>query len=127
MMNQMRSAIAASALAPAHIEGLEGEQRFCFDNDFVGFDGHFPRFSILPAVLQVLMAQMVAETIIGSPVILSSLNRAKFRQQIRPGDHIDVRVSCREKENHISCKSELTVDAQPAASFSLVLSRERES
>ncbi len=122
-MNQMRTEIVASAVAPAQVDLLVGTQSFLFKADFAGFAGHFPNFAILPAVLQMLIAQMVAETIIGAPVTLNSVNRAKFRQQIKPDEQIDICVTCREKDEIIQCKSELTVGGNSAASFTLVLAK----
>ena len=120
-MNQMRTEIKAAALAPIQIDELVGEQSFSFSPDFVGFAGHFPGFAILPAILQQIIAQMVAEAVIGAPVTIKSINRAKFRLQIKPNEQIDVRVSCREKDDLNQCKCELTVAGKSAASFTLVL------
>jgi len=43
---------------------------------------------------------------------------------VRPGDQIDVRVACREKDGALHCASELLVTGQRVASFTLVLKRE---
>jgi 3-hydroxyacyl-[acyl-carrier-protein] dehydratase len=124
----MRTAINAVALAPVQMAApMAGEQSFCFDEEFVGFSGHFPEYPILPAVLQVLLAQILAETVIGSTLSVVALNRAKFMQQVRPGDQIDVRVTCREKNCELHCASELLVAEQRVASFTLVLKQETES
>ncbi len=120
-MNQMRTEIRAAALAPAQIETMSGEQNFCFAAEFVGFDGHFPEFPILPAMVQMLIAQVLAEAVVGQPLTLASLGRAKFMQQLHPGVQIDVRVRCRDKDNGIHCASELLVAGTLAASFTLKL------
>ena len=117
----MRKAIQEAALAPAQITDMVGVQRFCFDQDFIGFSGHFPGYPILPAVLQLLLAQLVAEEILGLKLSVVSLSRAKFLQQLRPGDQIDVHLSCREKGDSWYCNSELQVAGQRAASFTLIL------
>ena len=119
----MRTAIKEAALAPAQVSELAAEQSFCFDQDFIGFSGHFPDYPILPAVLQVLLAQLLAEQVIGLPLAVISLTRAKFTQQLRPGDQIDVRLSCREMEGGWHCASELQVSGQRAASFTLKLGK----
>lgn len=124
-MNRMRTAIRAAALAPVQITAsMAGEQSFCFDAEFPGFSGHFPGYPILPAVLQVLLAQLVAETVIGSSLSVVALNRAKYLQQVRPGDQIDVCVNCREKNGELHCASDLSVAERRVASFSLVLKQE---
>lgn len=117
----MRKAIQEAALAPAQITDMVGVQRFCFDQNFMGFSGHFPGYPILPAVLQVLLAQLLAEKIVGSKLSVVSLTRAKFLQQLRPGDQIEVHLSCREKGDSWHCSSELQVAGQRAASFTLIL------
>jgi len=123
----MRVAIKAAALAPARISELAGEQSFCFDQDFIGFGGHFPEYPIFPAVLQVLLAQLLAEEIIGAPLSVHALARAKFIQQLRPGDQIDVCLNCRKKDDNFHCSSELQVVGQRAASFTLILSEDTQS
>jgi 3-hydroxyacyl-[acyl-carrier-protein] dehydratase len=120
-MSTIRAEIKKSALAPAQITEMAGVQSFCFDQDFIGFSGHFPEYPILPAVLQVLLAQLLAEEIIGSPLSVVSLNRAKFLQQLRPGNQIEVRLSCLEKGEAWHCSSELQVAGRCAASFTLIL------
>ena len=119
----MRTAIKEAALAPAQVSEIAAEQSFCFDQNFIGFAGHFPDYPILPAVLQVLLAQLLAEQVIGLPLAVISLTRAKFTQQLRPGDQIDVRLSCREMEGGWHCISELQVSGQRAASFTLKLGK----
>ena len=117
----MRAAIKAAALAPAQVSEMAGEQSFCFDQNFIGYAGHFPGYPILPAVLQVLLAQILAEEVIGSRLSVRSLIRAKFVQQLRPEDQIGVHLNCREKDGAFHCASELQVGGQRAASFTLVL------
>ena len=119
----MRTAIREAALASAQVSEMAGEQSFCFEQNFIGFSGHFPDYPILPAVLQILLAQLLAEEVIGTPLVVHSLIRAKFTQQLRPGDQIDVQLHCKEKDGGVHCATELQVGGQRAASFTLVLSR----
>jgi 3-hydroxyacyl-[acyl-carrier-protein] dehydratase len=120
----MREAIAAAAVAPPQLTGLSGEQSFCFSSDFVGFSGHFPDYPILPAVLQVLLAQLVAEAIVGRPLQVVSLSRAKFVRQMRPDEKIDVALDCREQGADLRCSVTLQVGDEKAASFTLTLKRD---
>ena len=122
-MSVMREAIAAAAVAPPQLSGLSGEQSFCFSSDFIGFSGHFPDFPILPAVLQVLLAQLVAEEITGQSLQVVSLARAKFVRQLRPDEKIDVQLDCREQDEMLRCTVILQVGGEKAASFSLTLKR----
>jgi len=119
----MRAEIKAAALSPTRVAKMAGEQSFCFEQNFIGFSGHFPDYPILPAVLQLLLAQLLAEEVIGTPLVVDSLIRAKFTQQLRPGDQIDVQLHCKEKGGGFHCATELQVGGQRAASFTLVLNR----
>lgn len=118
-MNLMREAISRSALTQVAPTADGGEQRFCFAADFSGFAGHFPGYPILPAILQVLLAQMVAEELTGKPLQLAALERAKFTRQIRPDETVTVRVNCMSNDEHLRCNAQLTVGDETAALFVL--------
>jgi 3-hydroxyacyl-[acyl-carrier-protein] dehydratase len=120
-MNRMREEILQAALAPAQLTGESGEQSFCFTDAFLGFQGHFPGYPILPAILQILLAQLLAEQVVGSPLQFVSLQRAKFTRQLLPGDRIIVSLSCLEKTGQLNCVTQLSVADEPASSFNLVL------
>lgn len=125
-MNLMRKAIALSVTAPPLLSTTRGEQRYCFAEDFLGFSGHFPGYPILPAILQTLLAQMLAEQVIGVPLGLVSLERAKFMRQLRPGDEIHVGVECQEQGDHYRCTAQLSLEPGVAAHFTLVLEKRLE-
>ncbi len=123
-MSIMREAIAAAAVAPAQLADTTGRQSFCFSNDFIGFAGHFPDYPILPAVLQVLLAQLVAEALVDEPLQVVALSRAKFVRQLRPAEKIDVALDCQEQsDTMLRCAVTLQVGAEKAASFTLTLKR----
>lgn len=117
----MRQEIENSALEPIEQTESGGRRSFQFNGDFIGFAGHFPDYPILPAVLQVLLAQMVAEQLVGKPMKFSSLTRAKFSEQLRPDMPIDVRVTRSEQEGSHLCRCELHTAEKRAASFMLQL------
>ena len=119
----MRIDIEKSALGPASLSEGVGQRSFRFTDDFVGFSGHFPGYPILPAVLQTLIAQLVAEQTVGVPLRFLSLERAKFTQQLRPGAQIDVRVSCQENQGQLHCACELLLAGERAAKFVLILGK----
>ena len=117
----MREAISQAALTPVVLATDSAEQSFCFNASFIGFAGHFPDYPILPAILQTLLAQLLAEQLIGEPLQFLALRRAKFTRQLRPEEQIDVTLDCREKEGHLHCATVLRVADETAASFTLVL------
>lgn len=119
----MRAEIEKSALGPAELTERAGTQSYQFAESFIGFAGHFPGYPILPAVLQTLLAQMVAEQICGEPLQFLALERAKFTQQLRPGDRIDLSVNCQDKQDQLRFACELCSAESRAASFTLVLAK----
>jgi len=119
----MRKEINKAALAPAQLTADSASQTFCFAESFVGFAGHFPGYPILPAILQTLLAQILAEQLIGEPLQFVELKRAKFTRQLRPAEKINVNISCKEKEGQLLFSAQLGVEDESAASFTLVLGR----
>lgn len=68
------------------------------------FSGHFPNNPVLPGIAQL---QMVADLITGPKGgngYCMSLSRVKFRKLVRPGDKLDVEVSCSDIPNHYMFK-----------------------
>ena len=120
-MNQMREAIHQAAVAPLQASDGHGRQQYRFGETFPGFSGHFPTYPVLPAVLQTLLAQMVAEQIVGRPLRFKTLQQAKFTRQVRPDDLLDVVVECRQQEEIFHCKATLMVADERAAQFVLLL------
>lgn len=121
-MNPIRDAIAMAAVTPAdYPEAGTIVRRFCFAPDFPGFAGHFPGYAVLPAVVQLLVAAVLAEELAGGPLRVVAVDGAKFLRQLRPGDEITVR--CREKRRDAATVYEgsLSVAAGLAASFLLTL------
>lgn len=123
----MRQDIEKSALEAVEKTENGGRRSYQFKNDFIGFAGHFPNYPILPAVLQVLLAQMVVETLVGKTLHFRSLARAKFSEQLRPDMPIDVRVTYSEQEGSYLCRCELHTTEKRAASFTLQLEEGSES
>jgi len=124
-MSPLRRAIAAAARGPvmAGSEAEQWSQEYVFAEDFLGFAGHFPGFPVLPAVVQVLVAQMVVEATSGRRLRLTALDNAKFLIQLRPQEVIT--VCCRQKKvtaAAILYEGTLHVAAGLAASFHFALS-----
>jgi 3-hydroxyacyl-[acyl-carrier-protein] dehydratase len=127
-MGQLIDAVRAAAIKELYQDETNGWTRvFCFPDDFAGFAGHFPGAPVLPAIAQVLAAQVVAETAIGKPLRLYSVTRAKFHVQILPGD--PVTVSCKGGKAQASgntMNAKIVVGDQLAASFSMYFTDEEE-
>jgi 3-hydroxyacyl-[acyl-carrier-protein] dehydratase len=93
-MNKIIDAVKNHALKtvqndwPSEIIG-----KFSFENDFIGFSGHFPGYPILPAVIQLLIAQVLIEKQKGCRIRVTKIVKAKFLSEIRPDDLITVQCA----------------------------------
>ena len=96
-------------------------QRYVFDADFPGFSGHFPGRPILPAVVQIMTANLLIETATGSSLQAAAIERAKFVRPIVPGELVE--ITCRRLAGAAAELWDVRIDAgrQAAASFSLTL------
>jgi 3-hydroxyacyl-[acyl-carrier-protein] dehydratase len=123
----IRDEIEKTALADIKMSGPDsGSQKFCPAADFIGFNGHFPDYPILPAMLQVLFGVLVSEKIMRKKLILKKLDKAKFMLQIKPEEMIS--VTCKiiqtapdRTETGIKAKVTITVAEKKAASMTLFL------
>ena len=120
-MNVIRKAIRQAALTSLQVDGDQACQQYRFGEDFPGFSGHFPDYPVLPAVLQSLLAQMMAEELVGRPLRCTTLQQAKFTRQVRPDELLDVTVECQPQQGGYRCKAILTVADVRAAQFVLLL------
>ena len=65
---------------------------YAFPPSFLGFQGHFPDYPVLPAILQFAMVRLIVEGVLGEPCSLDVSN-AKFSAPVRPDDVITVEVT----------------------------------
>ena len=96
-------------------------QRYVFGAEFPGFAGHFPGRPILPAVLQIMAATLLAETATGRHLQATAIERAKFVRPIVPGELVE--IICRRLPGAAADLWDVRIDAgrQAAASISLTL------
>ena len=117
-MNKIRKEIILSATGGIE-ESQPGtiKQRYRFSPEFIGFSGHFPDNPILPAFVQILMALTLTEKFNGCPLIMTGIDKAKFRIPIQPDQEIE--VACRQLTvgKLTGCDARLTVSEGLAASF----------
>jgi 3-hydroxyacyl-[acyl-carrier-protein] dehydratase len=126
-MSRLSEAVEQAALTGATPDGAGVLSRtFCFPPDFPGFDGHFPGYPILPAVVQILACQAVAETRLPPGFRLHRVQHAKFLKQIRPDER--VLVSCRLHPEGEAWVAEARVEKGPdlAATLHLVFAPGKE-
>lgn len=125
-MSQIRNALLkCQTSAATHVEGVVC-QRYCLPADFVGFDGHFPDYPIVPAVVQILMAQLVAEQHHGSPLSIRAVDRSKFHRQLKPNDVIDTYCQSKQVRGKAVIDCQLKIDNEVVSAFWLVLNGEEQ-
>ncbi len=119
-MSELRQGIHRATVSPA-LQQEDGwvRGRFRFPPEFTGFDGHFPGNPVLPAVVQMLTAQVLLEQHLGRPLVLCWIDNAKFLRQIMPGDEIHVAVRPHPKKGPNSYEATLVTDTERAATFTL--------
>jgi len=121
----IRVEIEKTALTDINLSGPNsGTQEFRPTADFIGFNGHFPDYPILPAMLQVLFGVLVSEKILGEKLILKKLDKAKFMAQIKPDEKIA--VTCKiiqptPDNPKIEIKAKITITAAEKKAASMVL------
>lgn len=125
-MSRLSREIAQAAVSPVEVDNEGGLSRvFRFSEDFLGFDGHFPGYPILPAVAQVLAAQLLAETSLQADMRLQAVENAKFLLQIRPAEDVTVRCRLRPRGENVQVDAKVHGEQGVAASFTLQFSPAR--
>ncbi len=64
-----------------------------FQEDFSAFDGHFPGNPVLPGIVQLASVRMLASQFLNQCLVPCRLSNIKFREMIRPGQQVNVRLS----------------------------------
>lgn len=121
MTSPVRNEILHSSCTDLRIEQDTAEQSFVLSEAFIGFSGHFPGYPIVPGVIQILMAQIVAEQaglVSQSPL---AMQRAKFHRQLRPQERIVVRCTAKTVRGKSLIDAALLVDDELASTFWLTL------
>jgi len=119
-MNKMREQIAAAAVGPAQVTDQGGRQDYCFNRNFAGFAGHFPGYPVFPAVLQMLVAQQLAEQLAGERLGGLLVERAKFMGQLVPGAVLTVQVRLARRADGLQVNADLSTPAGAVSRFTLV-------
>ncbi len=124
-MSEMRRQLERYRCAPiSRFDDGSVSCAWCLPLEFCGFDGHFPGFAIVPAVVQVLMAQMLAQQGLAQACWNGTIQRGKFLRQIRPGETITAVVRRRDIRQRHYIDARLEVDGAAAATMLLQLDEE---
>jgi len=111
---QQRTLIEASLLNRQIIQHCTGfepdaesgivESAFCYQQNFIGFDGHFPANPILPGVLMLKTGLLLAELANAQKFRLRNIHTAKFAKTVLPGETIHYSMSLNENKIKVQVK-----------------------
>jgi len=120
----LRQAILDCAQSPVRSveEGYQWELRF--EEEFVGFSGHFPGHPVLPAFIQILVTQCALQLRTGRPWALQRVKRAKFMKIVTPNQTVTVTWQEREVSEGRQGSFTLWVRDAKVASFIAVYAPE---
>jgi len=120
-MERLREAVQSALIEPTlEIRPGSAVGRFRFDEEFVGFEGHFPGRPILPAVVQIMAALQTAASVWQDlSVDASSVDKAKFLLPVVPGDEIEIHCTRTEAGGTPGLTARVLLRGEPAASFTV--------
>ena len=119
-MNELIGSIEKSARGSAKQRGpseIVGE--FCFVRDFIGFSGHFPGYPLLPAVIQLLIAQLLIEKQKKCKIKVTLIEKAKFLSEIKPDDQITVKCIDAAEDENLKSKVLIASGDRTVSSFNM--------
>jgi len=119
-LTSLKKAIQAASDQALKWEGDHGiAQSFCFPPAFIAFRGHFPGNPLLPAFVQIRMAQAMLESAEQAPLQLERIDNAKFREPLPPGQSVHVRCDLKRTPNKRQAAVTLMVSDRRIATFHL--------
>lgn len=117
-MNKLRQAIVSSAIGKkAEDETNVVTRRYRFKPNFIGFQGHFPGYPILPAFVQILTAITIIEEHKKCRLELATVEKAKFHLPLHPDREIEVKCTQLQVQDKSIYETRLTVAEGLASSF----------
>ncbi len=125
-MRTLREEIMTCAEGQVRILGANQgcELTFHFGDDFTGFRGHFPGHPILPAFVQLMMAECAIRRHRGAPLSLRRVERGKFLKPIGPNESVTVCWQEQQQDKGLRCSFTLRVGTEKAAVFVLEFAAE---
>ena len=82
------------------------------------FQGHFPGNPIMPGVLIIETMEQACELLLKHPYRLRKIKRARFKEMVRPGDQLKIKVE-RQTDEALSFKAEAYLEDKVACSAEL--------
>lgn len=99
------------------------QHQYAFPQHFLGFQGHFPEYPVLPAVIQCCLGINASSLLCKKNLCLVGISKAKYKQQLIPDMAFEVRAvykkNTQPEDLHFSIK--ITAETGLIASFHLQL------
>ncbi len=94
------------------------------DPDFAGFAGHFPGAPVLPGMCHVDLAMRAACQVVGAPLDLLAVERARFVRKALPGEELRMFLVFRPSADDVTTiAAEISVGGKTSAQLHLSVSR----
>lgn len=93
---------------------------FVFPQDFPAFEGHFPGQPVLPAVVQLAAARLLAAKHLGIQLVPISVDRAKFKAMIGPDEQMTITITPDRTSNKITIPFAIATDKGIASTGKIV-------
>jgi len=100
-------------------QNTKASASFCFKNNFIGFEGHFPDYPILPGVVMMEILLLLAETLFEKPLEIKTIRKAKFSKQSYAEDLLNAELSMTLVENLWTINAKLACNDMPVSSLIL--------
>ncbi|MDR3244170.1 MAG: hypothetical protein LBT79_05420 [Elusimicrobiota bacterium] len=68
------------------------EFSFFLDKDFIAFKGHFPKYPILPGIVQIDMVLFCIQKLLNKDAALKEIRKIKFAKPIFPKSQVDISI-----------------------------------
>jgi 3-hydroxyacyl-[acyl-carrier-protein] dehydratase len=108
-------------LKDCHLDGNEVKSSIKFNQDFIGFDGHFPDKPIVPGICQIQTVVATVNEAFNKDYIVEEIKNAKFFEPILLRDEISCICLCKEQDDKLIVKANLKKGEDKVAQISLVL------
>ena len=122
-MNLRESIAAARTDGPSPQPDGTKAFEFRFGADEPVFAGHFPNRPLLPGIFQLEMARMAAEWVLGGPLFIREVGKAKFLHPIVPDQTVRLELKLTEENDFVQVRASFSVNSRPAGETFLRLCR----
>ncbi len=118
-MNTLTEQLISYGKAPIKETDRGFEKDFLIPDTFDGFDGHFPGNPIMPAMAQLMLAQVAIEEKNSKPITILNITRAKFIEIVKPNSLVTVAFQEKTGDSSVSCKCKLLINDTPVSTFTI--------